>query len=216
MKKTLAVILAVLAVIALSMLSTFAYEHWLSSRHRRAPRSAEHPFALLRGELGLTKDQMGRLEARREKFEDELGGVRAQMREKRTALMDALRVDAPDTLAIDKLTEEIGALQVGLEKRMIRHMLLEQTILTPAQRQKLHAIFRRHFEEMRDAPWAGPGGDLMGEMGPGRGHDGRPGPGHHMGPGRFAPPDSARGSCPPPMAPGQAPGVPPKGGPGPR
>jgi Spy/CpxP family protein refolding chaperone len=202
MKRTLTVILAVLVVIALSMLSTFAYEHWLSPRHRRAPHPAGHPFALLRGELALTSEQMTRLEAQQEAFENELRGQRAQMREKRMALMEALRADAPDTLAIDRLVEEIGALQTGLEKRMIRHMLQEQTILTPEQRQKLHSIFRKHFNEMGDGPWAGPGGGPMGEMGPGRGRDGGPGRGPHMGPGQFPPPDSAHGMRPGMMGPG--------------
>ena len=201
MKKTLAVILVVLAVIALSMLSTFAYERWLSPGRRHAPRHTGHPFALLRGELALTSEQMTRLEAHQKKFEDALRGQRAQMRETRTALMESLRADAPDTLAIDRLVEEIGALQTGLEKRMIRHMLEEQTILTPEQRQKLHSILGKHFDDMRDTPWAGPGGP-MGEMGPGRGRDGGPGRGPHMGPGQFPPPDSAHGMRPGMMGPG--------------
>jgi len=216
MKKTLAVILAVLAIIALSMLSTFAYEHWLEPRHRRASHPAGHPFALLRGELALTKGQMARLGAGQKEFEDELRGLRAQMREKRRTLMESLRADAPDTLAIDKLVEEIGVLQAGLEKRMIHHMLQEQTILTPEQRQKLHSIFRKHFDEIEDAPWAGPGGGPMDEMGPGPGREGGPGRGPRMGHGQFAPPDSARGMGPGMMEPGQNPGAPPKGGPGPR
>ena len=216
MKRTLTVILAVLVVIALSMLSTFAYEHWLSPRHRRAPHPAGHPFALLRGELALTKEQMTRLEAQQKAFENELRGQRAQMREKRTALMESLRADAPDTLAIDRLVEGIGALQVGLEKQMIRHMLEEQTILTPEQRQKLHSIFRKHFDEMKDAPWAGLGGGPMGEMGPGPGRHGGSGRGSHMGLGQFPAADSARGMGPGMMEPGQNPGAPPKGRPGPR
>ena len=209
-KKMLTVILAVLAVIALSMLSTFAYERWLSPGRRHAPPQAGHPFALLRGELALTKEQMTRLEAHKTAFEDELTDQRAQMREKRRALMESLRADAPDTLAIDKFVEEIGALQVGLEKQMIRHMLDEQSILTPEQRQKLHSIFRKHFSERMDAPWVGPGGGPMDGMvpGPGRagghGHDRGPGrapgmrSGSGTGQGRFPPPDSARGMGPGP------------------
>ncbi|MBN1504861.1 MAG: periplasmic heavy metal sensor [Candidatus Eisenbacteria bacterium] len=212
-RKTLTVILAVVAVIALSMFSTFAYERWMSSERKRAPRQSGHPFGLLRGELALTKEQMSQLETQRESFENELRGQRTQMREKRMALMEALRADAPDTQAIDGLVEEIGALQVGLEKQMIRHMLEEQRILTPEQREKLHSILRRHFSERENLPWMGPGGP-MDEMGPGRG-DGpwrgsgrgsRTGPGRGdgsgpesgMGRGRFPPPDSAGGMGPGP------------------
>ncbi len=217
MRKTLTVILAVVAVVALSMLSTFAYEHWLSNRHRHERHDAGHPFALLRGELALTKEQMTRLEAGRKEFEGELKEERAQLREKRTALMEALRAEAPDTSVIDRLTEEIGAVQIVLEKRMIRHMLREETILTPEQRQRLHSLFRKHMNRRKDMPWAGPEGGPMDEMGPGP--DRGRGPGHGpgmMGHGQFPPPDSARGMGPGMMAPGQNPAPPPRGGTGSR
>ena len=195
-KKTLTVMLAVLVIIALSMLSTFAYERWLSPGRRHVPRPGGHPFALLRGELALTKEQMTRLEAQWEAFEDELQGTRAQLRDKRRTLMESLRADAPDTLAIDRLVEEIGALQVGLEKQMIRHMLDEQTILTLEQRQRLHSMFLKHFMEMETGPWIGPGGGPADDMRPGPGRDGRPGRGFHPRSGRFESPDSARGMGP--------------------
>ncbi len=193
-KKTLTVILAVLAIIALSMLSTFAYERWLTPGRRHVPRPDGHPFALLRGELALTKEQMTLLEAQRKTFEDELQGTRAQLRDKRRVLMESLRADAPDTLAMDRVVEEIGALQVGLEKQMIRHMLDEQTILTPEQRQRLHSMFLKHFREMETGPWIGPGGGHADDMRPGLGRDGKSGRESHRGSGRFTRPDSGRGT----------------------
>jgi Spy/CpxP family protein refolding chaperone len=206
-RKTLAVILAVLAIISLSMLSTFVYERWFGAGRRQPQRRPAHPFALLRGELALTKEQISRLEARRKAVEDEFRGTREQLRDKRMALMESLRADAPDTLGINRVVEEIGALQVELEKRMIRHMLEEQRTLTPEQRQKLHLLLHKHFSKMEGVQWMGPGGGPGDGMRPGLGRDGRPGRGRHRGPGRepgmgpgpgsepgrFPPPDSARG-----------------------
>jgi len=210
-KKTLAVILVVLAIIVLSMLTTVAYERWLSPGRQHAPHRPAHPFALLRGELALTKEQMTQLEAQRSAFENELQATRTQLREKRKALMESLRADTPDTLSIDRLVGEIGALQVGLEKQMIRHMLMEQRILTPEQRQKFYLMFHKHFREREDMPWIGPGGGPMDEMGAGRDRDGWRGRGHRRAPGQYPPPDSGRG-----MGPGRNPGTRPASGPGPR
>jgi Spy/CpxP family protein refolding chaperone len=175
------------------MLTTVAYERCCTFGRPHRPRHPGHPFALLRGELALTKEQMAQLEAQRSALESELRGTRTQLREKRQALMESLRADKPDTLSIDRLVEEIGALQVGLEKQMIRHMMDERRLLTPEQRQKFYLMIRKHFRDREDASWVGPGGGPFEEIGPGSGHDVRRWKGHHREPARYAPPDSGRG-----------------------
>jgi len=160
-RKILVSAVVILAVVGLSMLTTTIYMRWFSREETRLSRRSPHSFELLRKELGLNDAQMAELEAQRNSFEKQSDSTRAELYEKRKALMEELKAGAPDTVRIDDLVSEIGMLQSDLEKKAIRHMLREQAILTPEQREKFSSMFHRHFQEREEMLWRGP----MGERG---------------------------------------------------
>lgn len=164
--KILIFAVVIVAVLALSLLSTVAYLRWFDHGRAPTPRRAASPSMLLRGELALTEAQTAELEALRASFDEGAEAARNELRERRRALMEELRAVAPDTVRIDQLVEEIGSLQATLEKQVIRHMLREQAVLTPEQREQFLSMFHKRFQEREGMPW----GRGMGK----RGRDHRP------------------------------------------
>ncbi len=167
MKKNLLIFaLIVLVIVNVSALVTIIHGRWSRIPHFRGERGPEHPLALFREQLELDDSQLAELKARRSLFETELAEVHNKMEEGRKALMEELRAESPDTVRIDGLIDEIGMLQAQVQKRAIRHMLQEQEILTPEQREKMFSMFDRHFRQRTQFPWRGPKGPRKHHPGP--------------------------------------------------
>jgi Spy/CpxP family protein refolding chaperone len=154
MKRNL-VILALIVLVAVNISALATIIHDRSSRGSRAGvgRPRGHPIVYLREHLGLDDSQIAEFEARRESFERDNEKLHDRMEERRKALMEELRAEYPDTLRIDQIVDEIGTLQADLQKRALRHMLQEQEILTPEQREKFFSMFDRHFHQRGQMPW---------------------------------------------------------------
>jgi Spy/CpxP family protein refolding chaperone len=154
-RKVLVSVVVILAVVALSTLTTIMYMRWFTHKEARFLPRREHSLVFLRRELGLSDAQIAEIEAQRNSFEKQIDSTQAELGEKRRAVMEELRANTPDTLRIDHLVSEIGVLQSELEMRAIRHMLREQAILTPEQREKFFSMFNRHFQQREEMPWPG-------------------------------------------------------------
>ncbi|MFH0777828.1 MAG: periplasmic heavy metal sensor [Candidatus Eisenbacteria bacterium] len=154
--KLLILVVVILAVVGLSMLTTMVYMRWAGPQRAHFPRRPAYPHQVLRRELGLNDIQIAEIRAQWDSFERQTESTRTQLNEKRRLLMEELRANAPDTVGVDRLVDEIGALQTALEKQVIRHMLREQSALTPEQREKFRSMFHRHFEQKEGMPWPGP------------------------------------------------------------
>jgi Spy/CpxP family protein refolding chaperone len=155
-RKVLVSVAVILAVVGLSTLTTIVYMRWFTHKEARFSPRREHSLVFLHKELGLSDAQIAEIEAQRNSFEKQIDSTQVVLGEKRRAVMDELRANTPDTLRIDQLVSEIGILQSELEMKVIRHMLREQAILTPAQREKFSSMFNRHFQERGERPWPGP------------------------------------------------------------
>jgi len=162
MKRKLLVLGIIILVIAnISALATIVYNRCFKSEETYPSPGPRHSFAFLRRELSLTEDQMAQLEARRTSFEKQIVEIRIKLREKREALMEEIRAAVPDSTRIDQLVDEIGTLQLELEKQTIRHILQEKAILTPEQREKFFSMFEEHFHRRGMMP----GRERMGKRG---------------------------------------------------
>jgi len=155
-RKVLVSVVVILAVVSLSTLTTITYMRWFGHKEARSLPRREHSLVFLRKELGLNDAQIAEIEALRNSFEKQIDSTQVVLGEKRRAVMDELRANTPDTLRIDQLVSEIGVLQSELEMKVIRHMLREQAILTPGQREKFSSMFDRHFRQREEMPWPGP------------------------------------------------------------
>jgi Spy/CpxP family protein refolding chaperone len=159
MKKTLLLAaIALLVIINITALTTIAYNRWFKSEEARFPHPSgydrNHAMAFLHHELSLTDEQIEQLREQRTEMEENSRDFKIQLHESRKALMALMKAENPDEAQIDGLIEEIGRIQIALEKQVIHHMLRERTIFTPEQREKFLLMLERHFHErgMRGGP----------------------------------------------------------------
>ncbi len=116
----------------------------------------------------LTKEQQKQVESLRLDLLKKTEPLRAQMSQKRIEMMELASKDNPDEQAIEKMRQEIWALQDAMQNDRRAMSVKFRSILTPEQRQKLAAF----------GPGAGTGsgaccGGMQG-MGKGRGCPGCP------------------------------------------
>jgi Spy/CpxP family protein refolding chaperone len=141
-KKLLAFGLILLVVINVSALLTFAYNRWFRTPGS-FPAEASGLANAFERHLCLSGDQQKCIRDIRFAFDSEIGGVQAQMREKRRAMVEEMKKESPDSASIDKLIEEISRLQAEIQKKAALNLLKEKEALTPEQK----AIFFRMFED---------------------------------------------------------------------
>jgi Spy/CpxP family protein refolding chaperone len=150
MKKNLVILfLALLTIINIAALATFTY-------HRFHPKGPFHPMdrpdkpeSFVRRELDLNEKQAKEFEAHFKKFRMEMEPIMDSLRAKRAELTEEMSAEKPSAAKLDKLTEEIGALDVRLQKKTIMHMLEGKAFLTPEQQKKFFSLFKEGQERMK-------------------------------------------------------------------
>jgi Spy/CpxP family protein refolding chaperone len=143
MKKNLAIILLVLlTLINIAALVTFAY-HRFFPRMPFPPRGrTEPPDRFMQKELSLNEQQIKEFDSHFGRFRTETKPVVDSLRETRMKLNQEIAAERPDTVRLTQLADEIGRLEISLQKRMIRHMLETKDFLTPEQQKKFFSLFR--------------------------------------------------------------------------
>ncbi len=123
--------------------------------------------------LDLSEEQQEAVQALRKDMREELGDVRAVLREKREELAELWRAETPDRTAILAKMAELDGLRQSVRTRRVDFRLAVHALLTPEQRERAAELFARR--------------------GPGR-HGRRHGRGH--GPGFGPGPGFGGGDCP--------------------
>lgn len=116
--------------------------------------------------LSLTPDQVQKLEAQRRRISEEIRGIRQNLFESKTRLMELLRSPDPDSMAVEEILQEIASSQVALERKVIHNILRMKQALTPEQREKLLQMMERRGGWDRMRPRLGHGGEKH-RLGPG-------------------------------------------------
>jgi len=145
--------------------------HWWKVRRVGPPLPPSPPpeamLRPLRRPLNLTPDQMQKLGAQRRKILEEIRGIRKDLFESRARLMELLRSPDPDSMAVEKVLQDIASSQIALERKVIHSILRMKQALTPEQREKLLQMMERRGGWDRMGP--GPGHGMMrGPSDPGR------------------------------------------------
>ena len=133
--------LILLTVLNLSALGAFLY-------HRFEPEHAhmEPPGPVfMRKELGLSDEQIARMQSHRATFHPRVTVFSDEMHRQRLALVRELMAEEPDSLELERIVTEIGSLQVALQRNVVRHLLAEKAIFTPAQREKFFSLVLERF-----------------------------------------------------------------------
>ncbi|MCK7483919.1 MAG: periplasmic heavy metal sensor [Candidatus Moduliflexus flocculans] len=132
-----------LIVVNVSALLTFAYNRWV--REPGGPRPARSVLAdAFSRELCLSGTQEKCIKDFRFAFDSEIGGIQAQLREKRLAMVEELKKGSPDGATLDKLIEDTSRLQAEIEKKAVENLLKEKEVLTDEQRATFFRLFEEH------------------------------------------------------------------------
>lgn len=146
-KKLLIVSLALLFVINITALATLSYNRWFKPwplSDSQGDRSES--WQKLQTEMSLTPHQSQTMQGFRLSLEREVESIRQQISEKRNALLKEARNPSPNMNRIDSLIEEIGALQMDIQKKSVRNLLKDKKILTPGQQEKYFSLFEQHMQ----------------------------------------------------------------------
>ena len=102
-------------------------------------------------ELGLTEKQAAILRDKESSFRASTDKLCMKICAERLALLNQMKAASPDRPAVEKKIEEIGALQVAIEKEIASHILNVKENLTPAQSQvyldRIHEQFRETMRQ---------------------------------------------------------------------
>jgi Spy/CpxP family protein refolding chaperone len=129
------------------------------------PPAAIRQFAR---EIGLSDDQIRKLEDLHFTAEKEKVDIRADLDKARLELRHLMSQDKPNEAAVFGMVEKIGAIRVKLEKNRVGLMLKVKALMTPAQWEKLESFIGERFRERREMR-RGRGGLPPGAPGPPRG-----------------------------------------------
>lgn len=146
-KKVFISILVILTVVNLSATVTILYERWSSRRPVHPMEAIDHHIGeRMRDRLDLSHEQIGRI---RESMQIHWQGIAPIMNEYdslRRVLFEEVSQDSPDSARIDHLINEMGELQINMQRASIYHIIQEREFLTPEQRERLEKMFINHIE----------------------------------------------------------------------
>jgi Spy/CpxP family protein refolding chaperone len=154
MKKKLVILfLIVLTIVNVAAVVTIAYHRWQFKRHSPPIGRPDAHMNFIKQELGLNEEQAKEFESQAKRFEEEIEPIRDSLEAKRSDLMNEIMAKEPSMDKLNKLSEEIGALHVKLEKRTSMHLLKGKSLLTPEQQKKFFSLFkegRKRIKGSRD------------------------------------------------------------------
>ncbi|MDW7679258.1 MAG: periplasmic heavy metal sensor [bacterium] len=145
MKKKWGYLIILITLINISALVTVLYLRWQSPVFCK-PGSG---FEMVKREVGLSPEQLEKLEVYRRLFHAELDSLDRLLAEDRRRLAQEIRRSDPDTSQISAIVENIGRLQTRSQYRAIEHFFQIKTILSPEQQEKFFNIVLERFLSRR-------------------------------------------------------------------
>ena len=150
MKKNLVILFFVfLTIINVTALVTIAYHRLDYKKRFRPVGRPDIPMHFIKQQLDLNEEQVKEFETQIKKLKIETEPILDSLKTKRKDLMNEIAAEQPSMDKLDKLTEEIGALQAALQKKTIMHLLKEKSFLTPEQQQKFFSLLKERGDRMR-------------------------------------------------------------------
>lgn len=129
--------LAASLVLNLSFLGAAGYTYYKQSSTWTSPFGTKmEKGRFLFEELSLNPAQLKELRERTMPFRSEIDKRRAEIGEKRKALIALLREDKPDQIAVNAAIAGINKMQEEMQKRIAEHMLEVKASLDKDQQQK--------------------------------------------------------------------------------
>lgn len=170
-------LLIFLVVINFSALITFLvfFSH---SSTGSAEQPQKNQGMALRKELSLTPSQSEKVEIILAGYRNSTDPVAADIRNYRKQLLEELAKDKPDSTLLNKYEEEICSLQLQMQKASVRQYMALKEICTPAQCQRLSALYFELYGCQSKCKGMEKGKGMMHQY---RGGQGQQGHGNRMG-----------------------------------
>ena len=147
-RNILILFLVLLTIVNVAALVTIGYNRFHARRPLRPMGPPEGPMDFLRQELGLSEEQARQFEAHMERFRTDTEPLHDSIATMQAELMSEMTKEEPDSRRLNQLAEEVGALEISLKKRSIRHMLEGKALMTPEQQKRFFSHFREGLNRL--------------------------------------------------------------------
>lgn len=146
------VIITLINVIALVVILRFSYKehrhHNNTEEKKDAPRKG---FEYIKNYLALTPQQTTLFRNEKDSFFSAASLLYDQLEEKRQEMIHKLSTDQPDTAALYRISDEMGAIHVDLKRNVVNHLLKLRSYCNKEQVVKLDSLYNKLI--ITDSPW---------------------------------------------------------------
>jgi hypothetical protein len=136
----------VLLILNVSVLGTMMFRYYsqqrLVKRHMELPVQRHKPSSFLRKELDLGDEQFLGFQEARAEHQQYAYEIHSQLRNLRSAYIDELMQEIPDTVLLGTMRDSIGLLHAGLMKSTGDYYGRIRKLCTDKQADRLNAFFK--------------------------------------------------------------------------
>ncbi|MBI9033334.1 MAG: periplasmic heavy metal sensor [Bacteroidales bacterium] len=140
-------LIIVLTIINLAALGTMFYHMYLE-REPELPDSRARE--IYRKELQLNPDQQMDFDLLHDQFKNQSKEVVDQIREQKFLMIQELEKEEPDTIVLNRISEDLGMLHIQLKRSTYQHFLQMKKVCKPEQRKHLNRMYRNMIERPKD------------------------------------------------------------------
>lgn len=152
-KNNLFIVLILSLVVNVSVLATVGYHYWRNACIVPSAPCPLHPSDHhLYESLGLSSEQIAKMEPLAKVFHRRLTGLESAIEGKRNLLIDLLERDQFDQRRAEEIQKEIAGLQDEIQKEVIQHISESKKIMNPSQQKRFIELLRISADTRRLNP----------------------------------------------------------------
>lgn len=145
------VIITLINVIALAIILRYTFNEHKSDGIKDKKEIVHRGFDYLKEQLKLTPEQEILFKNERDSFFASANLYFDQLEAKRLEVIKELSVPNPDTVALYKISDEMGQIHASLKRQVIDHILRLRKYCNPEQLVKLDSMYNVMIRT--DSPW---------------------------------------------------------------
>jgi hypothetical protein len=150
--KRLIFVLVLSLALNVAVLATVGYHYYFGpSQKSLAPCPMSPGEGHFYQSLGLSQDQLTRMDSLAREFHGRLAELGAAMEGKKGLLVDLLAEDG-DPAGVETLRSEMAGIQDGIQKEVISHIIETRQLLDAGQRQRFFAQMKQSMAGEK-GPW---------------------------------------------------------------
>jgi hypothetical protein len=137
-------VIVALSVIILVTVGTMFYFMLSNKGERRAIETRHPPIEhFLQKELGFSPDQEKQADVFRNEYFQHMKPIFTALEQKRITIIEELSKPKPDTLMLNRLSDDCGTLHAQLRRETVKQLLRLRSICKPDQIEKLNILNKK-------------------------------------------------------------------------